>query len=258
MKLLFWILLIFSKVAFAQLELVPLELSKTVRPGEVSDVQILTKEENLIVNYPPKKLQLFGDADSFFVYSLGPWVKNKDGWGITGKIVFGKSFSPDKIYSYPGDLGSVQFQFKGWLWNPSAEATTEEFSYEEIPLFSRSWWIKNWPISIFVLVLVLGTIFRAMYVFLAARKITLAEKNKRMQLKDEILQAQSIHEFGMLWTKRDEMKRIFSKHELSFRIFFDELNRYQFKPKVSDTELAQICVAKSKLLAELSEDKHGV
>lgn len=258
MKSLLWVVILFSQLTFAQFEVIPLEQSKAVKPGEISEAQILTRDESLIIDYTPKVIQLLGDSDSFYLYSLGPWLKNNDGWKIRGKIVFGKNFTPDKEYSYSNDLGSVQFKFKGWLWNPTPEAIAKEFSYENVELFSRSWWIKNWPLSVFILAIMLVAISRLAYAIVRKRKEALADKNKKDLLKTEILNAQSIHDFALLWLKRDEIKKIFSAHETSLRGFFDELNRYQFKPYVSDLELEQLSIAKSKLISALSEEKHGV
>lgn len=258
MKSFIWILIVFSRLSFAQFEVHPVEQAATVKPGEVANALIQTKDESLIAHYTPKEIQLLGDADSFFVYSLGPWTKNKEGWGLSGKIVFGKNFSPDKVYSFTSNLGSVQFQFKGWLWNPSPEAIPKEFSYEDVPLFSRSWWIKNWPLTLLIFFFVSLTISRLTYIYLRAKRLALAEKTKKMQLREEIFRAQNIQELALLWIKRDEFKQVFANHETSLRAFYDELNRYQFKPYVSESELAQLSVAKSKLLTALTEEKHGV
>lgn len=258
MKSFILILLVFSKLSFAQFEVHPVEQAATVKPGEVANALIQTTDESLIVDYNPKALQLLGDADSFFVYSLSPWTKNKEGWALRGKIVFGKNFSPDKVYNFTSNLGSVQFQFKGWLWNPSPEAIPKEFSYEDVPLFSRSWWIKNWPLTLLIFVFVSLAIARLAYIYIRAKRLALDEKTKKIQLRDEILRAQNIQEFALLWIKRDEFKQVFANHETNLRAFYDELNRYQFKPHVSESELAQLSVAKSKLLTALSEEKHGV
>ena len=258
MKSLFFLLVFISRISFAQFEVHPVEQATTVKPGEVADTLIQTRDENVIVNYTPKSIQLLGDADSFYIYSLEPWTKNKEGWGLRGKIVFGKNFSPDKVYSYSSDQGSVQFQFKGWLWNPSPEATPKEFSYEDVPLFSRSWWIKNWPLTLLILIFVSSVLGRLVYIVLKAKRLALAEKNKKIQLREEILRAQNIQEFALLWIKRDELKQVFAGHESNLRAFYDELNRYQFKPHVNESELAQLSVAKSKLLTALDEEKHGV
>lgn len=258
MKSLLWVSILLSRLTFAQFEVIPIEQSKAVKPGEVSEAQILTRDEALIVDYTPKAIQLLGDYDSFYLFSLGPWLKNNDGWEIQGKIVFGKNFSPDREYTYSNDLGSVQFKFKGWLWNPTPEAIAKEFSYENLELLSRSWWIKNWPLSIIIIAILLLAISRLAYSLIRKRKKRLTEKNIKNLLRAEIINAQSIHDYALLWLKRDEIKNIFSAHEVSLRGFFDELNRYQFKPHVSDLELSKLGIAKSKLISALSEEKHGI
>lgn len=258
MKNLVWIVVLWTSIAFAQFEILPSEQSKAVKPGEVAEVLIKLSDESLVNAITPQSLQAQGDAASFFLYSLSPWFKNKDVWEIKGKIVFGKSFTPDQIYNFSINNESVQFQFKGWIWSPNPEDIPKEFSYEEIQIFTRSWWIKNWPITAIVLLLLIISLVKVTTIFLHSRKTALEVKKRKNQLKDEIINAQTIQDFALLWLKRDEVKHTFPTHEASIRKFFDELNRFQFKPRVEESELTQLSLAKSKLLSELSEEKHGV
>lgn len=247
-----------TSIAFAQFEIVPSEQSKAVKPGEVAEVLIQLRDGSLVNTITPQSLQAQGDAASFFLYSLSPWLKNKDVWEIKGKIVFGKSFTPDQIYNYTINNEPVWFQFKGWMWSPSPEAIPKDFSYEEIQIFTRSWWIKNWPVTVIGLLFLVISLIKVTTISLRARKAALEVKKRKNQLRDEIINAQTIQDFALLWLKRDEVKHTFSTHEASIKKFFDELNRFQFKPRVEESELAQLGIAKSKLLSELSEEKHGV
>lgn len=252
------LLLLFSFSAWAQLEITPYDATKTVYPGDVVEAKIQILDESLVNKIKPAQVRKLGDAQLFLFMSLSPLQKDSSGWHLQSKIVLGPSFSPDKTYPLVLGEETVEVRFRGWMWNPQTDQITPEFDYENIPLFSRSWFQKNiWSVTAGLLLLI-GVVGYVFYRWNAKNQIKKRKIQEAQKWQRSIEEAKSLQELSGLWKSRDELKEIFPQAQQHLRSFFDNLNASQFKPQVSTDELEKLLQEKSRLLEKIRGGQGGV
>lgn len=244
--------------AWAQLEITPFDATKTVYPGDVVEAKIQILDESLVNKIKPTQLRKLGDAQLFLFMTLSPLQKDSSGWHLQSKLVLGPNFSPDKAYPLVLGEETIEVRFRGWMWNPQTDQISPEYDYENIPLFSRSWFQKNFWWVIAGLVALSGVVSLIFFRWnekkqIKKRKIELALKWQR-----SIDGAKSIQDLSAIWKSRDELKDVFPHAEQDFRSFFDNLNGSQFKPQVSSDELGKLLQEKNRLLEKIRGGHGGV
>jgi len=252
------LLSLLSISSWGQIEITPIAPGVTVYPGDVVEAKIQILDDSLINNLRPAQIRKWGDPQVFLFMTLTPWQKDSSGWHIQSKIVLGPAFSADKSYAFQVSDKTIEVRFKGWLWNPQGQQIDPKYDYEDIPLFSRSWFRKN---LILVSVLFLALLSVVSYLLNSLR---LKKKLKKKKIEETqrwlrvIAEARSLKELSQIWIKRDELKSVFPQAETELRIFFDRLNMYQFSPSVAEGEVQQLCAHRDQLLLKLREVRVGV
>lgn len=247
-----------SLSAWAQLEITPLDTSKTVFPGDVVETKIQILDEDLVNSMKPSQLRKLGEAPLFLFMSISPLQKDASGWHLQAKIVLGPNFSPDKTYPLVLGQNTIEARFRGWMWNPQTDQISPEFDYEDVPLFSRSWFRKNlW--GVLAGLLLLSCAFAAAFYRLREKSRLKKKKNQEAQRwQRQIDEAKSLEDLSILWKNRDELRDVFPHAESDLRAFFDSLNGSQFKPQVSSEELGSLIRLKSTLLEKIRGGQGGV
>jgi hypothetical protein len=243
---------------WAQIEIAPMNPGATVYPGDVVEAKIQVLDESLVNTLRPAQIRKWGDSQFFLFMTLTPWQKDSSGWHIQSKVVLGPAFSADKDYTFQVPDRSIVVRFKGWIWNPQVQQVDPKYDYEDLPLFSRSWFRRNF---IWVSLISGGLLAVLGYVLHSVRgKRNLKQKKieeARSWLRS-ISEAKTMKEMSHLWVKRDELKLVFPQAERELRTFFDHLNRSQFKPTVGEKELQELLVQRDQLLGKLREVPVGV
>jgi|GEM_PF-6959948 len=250
--------LFISISAWAQLEITPLDTSKTFFPGDVVESKIQIHDESLVNSIKPMQLRKLGEAQLFLFMSISPLQKDSSGWHLQAKIVLGPNFSPDKPYSLVMGENTIEARFRGWMWNPQTDQISPEYDYENIPLFSRSWLKKHFWWLLAGSLILSGA---SLVVFYRLREKNHLKKKKIQEAQRwqrQIDDAKSIQDLSLLWKNRDELKDVFPHAENDLRSFFDSLNGSQFKPQVSNEELAVLIRQKSTLLDKIRGGQGGV
>jgi hypothetical protein len=244
--------------SLAQIEITPIDPGVTVYPGDVVEAKIHILDDSLVNNLRPAQIRKWGDPQVFLFMTLSPWQKDSSGWHIQSKVVLGPTFSADKAYAFQVSDKTIEVRFKGWMWNPQGQQIDPKYDYEDIPLFSRSWFRKN---LILVSVLFFALIVGISYVLNSLRKKKKLKNKKIAETQKwlrSIREANSLQEMSQLWVKRDDLKLIFPQAEAELRSFFDRLNMYQFRPSVADAEVQQLRLQRDQLLVKLREVHVGV
>jgi hypothetical protein len=244
--------------AWAQLEITPYDATKSVYPGDVVEAKIQILDETLVNKVKPAQLRTLGEAQHFLFMSLSTMQKDASGWHLQSKIVLGPNFSPDKAYSLVVGDNTVEVRFRGWMWNPQTDQINPEFDYENIPLFSRSWFQKNLWSVILGFLFVCGAAAFALNRWKTKNQIKKKQMQEVLKWQRLIHEAQSMQDLSALWKSRDELKTIFPLAENDLRSFFDNLNGSQFKPQVLKDELERLLLQKKQLLEKIRGGQGGV
>lgn len=252
------LLFLFSLSAWAQLEITPYDATKMVYPGDVVEAKIQILDESLVNKIKPAQVRKLGDAQLFLFMTLSPLQKDSSGWHLQSKIVLGPNFSPDKAYPLVMGEETVEVRFRGWMWNPQTNQINPEYDYENIPLFSRSWFQKNiWSVIVGILLLAAAGCY-VFYQWDSRNKIKKRKIQEALKWQYSMSEAKSLQDLSSLWKSRDELKEIFPQAQQDLRSFFDNLNAYQFKPQVSNDELEKLLQEKNRLLERIRGGQGGV
>ncbi|MFP5457723.1 MAG: hypothetical protein ACLGG7_03235 [Bacteriovoracia bacterium] len=252
------LMLSFSVVALAQLTVVPGTSDIEARPGEIKKIKIVAADSAAKERVTAKELQSLGDADTFLFSGLRDWKLENSKWIIDGSIVFTKSDVTKAPMSMGFSTGPLEVRFAGWKWVPDPNQVSPDFTYEDIPMFSRSWWIRNWPISLGLCVVLVLIGFRGSHSWRLQRNKKRQRKIMLEQMRREVSEASSISELSLIWEKRDIYRATFENEMQELEDFFKTLNQVQFKPQFSSADLEAVLVVKARLEHKLGEAKNGV
>lgn len=250
--------LLFSLLAQAQLTLVPATSDIEARPGEVKKAKVVAADAATKDRVDVSELRRIGDTDTFLVSSLSPWKLENSKWVLDATIAFTKSDVTKAPLSFGFLTGPLEVRFVGWKWVAEPNQVAEAFSYEDVPLFSRSWWLRNWPVTLGVLVCVGLATFRGSRSWRLQRKKKREQKALLVQIKREISSASTLAELSAIWLKRDTYRATFETQVPELEDFFTALNQVQFSPHVAQADLAPVLALKAKLSQKLGEAKNGV
>lgn len=250
--------LLFSLLAQAQLTLVPATSDIEARPGEVKKVKVVADDAATKERVDPRELQRIGDTDTFLFSSLRDWKLENSKWVLDATIVFTKTDVTTAPLSFGFVTGPLEVRFVGWKWVAEPNQVAEAFSYEDVPLFTRSWWVKNWPVTLGALACIVLAAFRGSRSWRLQRKKKREQRTLLAQMAREISSASTLAELSELWLKRDTYRSAFQAEVLELEDFFKALNQIQFNPQVAPADLGPVLALKTKLSQKLGEAKNGV
>ncbi len=258
MKILSLLLLIFSFNAWSEITIKPKDKSRTVHPGDLVEAILSSTDTSIKPEVLREAVATINNPKKVLFVSIRKLNNSETEDVLIAKVVFGPEFNPDEKIRSSINGEVLEFAFGGWLWNPQMNEVPKEFDYEQIPLLSRAWWIKNWHwlAAILFLVMIVGV---PTFVSIAKkrnqRKKILEQKKKWLQ---SFAEAKSRENLSDIWRCRDEIKAIFPECLDEQREFFDKLNQHQFKPIMADSELIELIKAKDEFLAKVAGRQRGV
>lgn len=253
-----FLMLSFSVPGMAQLTIVPSTSDIEARPGEVKKIKIVSDDFATKDRVELKALRTLGDAETFLFLRLGDWKQENSRWIIDGDVVFTKNDVTKAPLSLGFPTGPLELRFVGWKWVPDPNQVAPDYTYEDIPLFSRSWWIKNWPLSLAICVALALVVFRGTRAWRMNRKKKKQQRMILQQLRREISEAATISQLSLIWEQRDVYRATFEKESRELEDFFRVLNQVQFKPQIESSELEAVLAEKARLAQRLGEAKNGV
>lgn len=252
------VLILFSASIHAGITVSPQEMHQPVQPGDLVDAQMTTDDPLIALASMKALLTTINLPKKVTFVSIRSADTPTQQEKFKAKVVFGPDFNPDEQLKVTvnGTLTSVEF--KGWLWNPQIKEVPKEFDYEKIPLLSKAWWIKNWPLLTLFALVCLGLGAPLFLSFLKRKRLERKIKERKQNWLSVLASAKDLEKISDIWRSRDEIRELFHDCQEDQRQFFDILNQYQFKPTLSQVELEQVTRAKEEFLAKLVERQRGV
>lgn len=255
-----WLLLfvILPCWAWAQVEIYPLDPRQNVFPGDLVEIKVQLLDESLVNVIQPAQWRKLGSSKTFLFMAVSAWEKDASGWHLQGKLVVGPEFRPDAPVSVTIATNTVELRFKGWMWNPQAQAMQKDFEYEDVPLLIISWLQKHLFLVLILVLLIFSVAGGFVWRWNEKRKKKALQLRLKYQWEEKISAASDIQSLSQLWKDRDVLKELFPNSAQAQREFFDLLNQSQFKPRISEEELKKLVSAKSILLSKIKEPTRGV
>lgn len=258
MRIITLILILLSVNTQAGITVSPNDKHQTAQPGDLVDAQITTDESSVGLASMKSSLTTINLPKKVTFVSIRSVDQSSQQKKYKAKVVFGPDFNPDEQLKVTVNGSLASLEFKGWLWNPQIKEVPKEFDYEKIPLLSKAWWIKNWPLISLFLLLCLGLVTPYFLSVIKKKKLERNIKERKKNWLTVLAAADDREKISDIWRSRDEIKVLFHECQDEQRLFFEILNKHQFKPSMNETELAQIKRAKEELLAKLVERQRGV
>lgn len=252
------VLLLVAHLAMAQVTVVPSTSDIEARPGEVKRIKLVATDDATKERIQIAELLDLGDPETFFLTGLSAWKLENSKWVSDGNVIFTKTDVTKAPLVLGYATGPIEVRFAGWKWVGAPQEVAQNFSYEDVPLFSRAWWRRYWPVTLALLILIGVLGVRVVRPWLRRRALRRQQQKLRRDLELELSRASSLPELSTLWRKRDDLREAFAHRAPELDAFFRQLNQVQFKPQVSPEDLRVVLAAKDQLLTKLGEVPRGV
>lgn len=238
-----------SIVAFAGIELD--FKSAKVKQGSLEPA-VLKIDQQSAQNLNLNKLSGQTLGEVIYLYSVSPLMKKAGDAGFEAEAtaVFIKVPESNKIVHKTGTT-EIDVSWNGIQIIPTEAPKELLFGTFEIPSPMK---LISWGSGLIVLIMaaLAGWKFR--------QKLLLnkAIKNKKAQIKDEIISAKEFSDVVKLWEKKKILISEFPHIEGSFKDLEKVLFKYQFKPRQSETEKIEVMTAYREFIKSIEGGFNGI
>lgn len=223
---------LFSLPAYSAIKVEMDFSASNVKQGELIESRLeIQNAENLQIS----KLKGQSIGKILYFYDISPLMKREGAayYEAEAKVIFINT-PKSKIVQEVVNGQDVELNIGNIEVMPTEGAKSLIFGKFSVP--ERATWII-WAISGVLIAIILGLLgWSVTRTFKRKRK----EKQRLVDLKNEILGCRNYEEVVNLWKKKHQLFKEFPHIEDSFLKLEEILNRYQFKPRQSETEKIEV------------------
>jgi hypothetical protein len=227
-----------------------LELSSAViQQGSLIDA-VIRLDGATVQQVELQKLKGLSLADTIYIYQVSPLIRSGESFEAEAKIIFLK-VPETKPVVHKTETNEISITWSDVEVKPTEAPEKFLFGQFEIPGPRR-------VVQILLGLLTLGLVIFGVVKFNQKNKAKKTLRQKRVELKDKAMSAQSYLEVVHLWQQKDLLIKEFSHLIDPIKELEKVLFKYQFKQNQTDSEKAEVMKAYREFINQIQGGFNGI